>query len=271
MGDALGDRMKSYEVMETGRRFLPLLPVYARIDGRNFSSFTRGMERPYDAAFVGCMDGVTRWLVEETGALVGYTQSDEISLLFYSSDPRSQIFFDGKIFKMVSVLAAMTSVKFGEFVRERFPDRAERLPVFDCRVFQLPTREEAANVFLWRELDATKNAIQMAARDCYSHKHMHGRNTSDMHEMLHEKGINFNNYCARFKRGAFFMRRKVLRELDAETLARIPEDKRPDGPIERQVVEQIEMPKFNTVTNRVGVLFFSEEPRTEHESTGNGS
>lgn len=89
MGD-LGDRMKAYENVETGRRFTPLLPVYARIDGRSFHAFTHGMDRPFDDKLISVMRETTRRLVEETDALVGYTQSDEISLLWYRDDPKSQ-------------------------------------------------------------------------------------------------------------------------------------------------------------------------------------
>lgn len=268
MSDDLGDRMKAYEAHEAGRRFLPMLPVYARIDGRNFSRFTAGMERPFDTRFADCMTETTKRLVEETGALIGYTQSDEISLLWYRPDSKSQIYFDGKIFKIVSVTAALTTSIFSSLARVHWPERVEQWPLsFDCRAFQLPTKDEAANVILWRELDATKNAISMAARHYCSHKSLHGKNGSEMQEMMFQMaGVNFNDYPARFKRGQFVVRRTVFKELEPEILAKIPEGKRPDGPIERQVVTTVDMPKFNTVTNRVAVLFDGAEP-LNHEGT----
>ncbi len=61
--DALGDRMKSYESVEAGRRFLPLLPVLCRLDGKNFSKFTKGMNRPYDERMSKCMVETTKVLV----------------------------------------------------------------------------------------------------------------------------------------------------------------------------------------------------------------
>lgn len=261
MSDALGDRMKDYEARETGRRFLPMLPVYARIDGRSFSAFTRGMERPYDESMTEAMIETATRLMDETDALAAYTQSDEISLLWYRPDPKSQIFFDGKVFKMVSVCASLATSIFSDVGRLKWPDRFGKSPVtFDCRVFQMPTKEEATNAFLWRELDATKNAISMATRCYYSTKEMFGKSGSEMQEMLFAKGINFNDYPARFKRGTFIQRRTILKELDAETLAKIPEDKRPSGPIERQIISQIDMPKFSTVANRVEVLFDGATP-----------
>ena len=260
MGD-LGDRMKAYERAEAGRRFLPLLPVYARIDGKNFSRFTKGMERPYDEAMTATMIETTRRLVDETEALAGYTQSDEISLLWYRPDTRSQIFFDGKIFKIVSVTAALTTSIFSELAREHWPERVGKWPIaFDCRAFPLPTKDEAANVCLWRELDATKNAISMAAREHFSHRELFEKNGDEMQEMLFGRDINFDAYPARFKRGTFVLRRTVLKELDAETLARIPPEHQPNGPIERQIIETMDMPQFAKVTNRVAVLFGNARP-----------
>lgn len=258
---SLGDRMKGYEMVEAGRRFMPLLPVYARIDGRSFSSFTRGMDRPYDSKFSKAMIETTRYLVDETDARMGYTQSDEISLVWFSDSPDSQIFFDGRVQKMTSVLAAMASVKFLTLMQSAFPDRVKNtLPVFDCRVFQLPNKTEAANVFVWRERDATKNAISMATRSEYSHTEMYKKNGSEMQEMLWQRGINFNDYPPFFKRGTFVQRRKVLKDLSAEEMSRIPEDRRPAGPILRTEVTIVDMPPFTKVMNREDVIFHGAEP-----------
>ncbi len=263
---AFGDRMKLYEKAEAGRRCLPLLPVCARIDGKRFKRFTRGMERPYDKRLTDIMIEVTHFLVAETDALMGYTQSDEISLVWYSADIKSQIFFDGRIQKMVSILAAMTSVRFNRLVAARFPDRAEREPIFDCRVWAVPTPVEAANVFLWRERDATKNSISMAARHYYSHNELHEKSGSEMQEMLFQKGVNWNDYPAFFKRGTFIQKRVVTRAFTAEELALLPEKhaarKNPDLVVERSEIRRLDMPPFGQVSNRVGVIFHGEEPLT---------
>ena len=107
----LGDRMKMYESAET-KKLMPLLPVLARLDGKNFSTFTRGLKRPYDERLTKVMVEVTRHLVEVTGAKLGYTQSDEITLTWYAEHHDSQIYFDGRVFKMVSHLSALASVYF---------------------------------------------------------------------------------------------------------------------------------------------------------------
>ena len=91
MKDNLGDRMKGYESMESGRRCMSLLPILARIDRKNFSRFTRNMDRPYDIRLSQRMIETTKHLVKESNARIGYTQSDEISLLFYSDNTKEQV------------------------------------------------------------------------------------------------------------------------------------------------------------------------------------
>lgn len=267
MKDSFGDRMKEYERMETGRRFLPLLPIYARIDGRSFSAFTRDMERPYDRRMSETMQETTRWLVQETGAIMGYTQSDEISLAWYSDNLTTKIFFDGKIFKMTSILAAMTTARFLLLAQKIWPDKCDKTPpMFDARVFQLPSKVECANAFLWREKDATKNAISMAARAIFSHKQLHGKSGRQMVAMMAEKDVDFATYPAFFTRGTFFQRRRELRQLSPEERERIPEAHRPDGPIQRVVVKQLDMPEFTRVSNRVEVVFDGADPVVEESA-----
>jgi tRNA(His) guanylyltransferase len=258
--------MKSYESRESDRRFLPMVPVYARIDGRGFSSFTRGMERPYDRRMTELMIRTTESLVEETHARIGYTQSDEISLVWLAERSDSSIFFDHRVAKMTSVLASYATAVFMADIYQ-MPDMASfrcRLPHFDCRVFQVPSRAEAANVFLWREQDATKNAISMAARSVYSHKELDGKSGPEMQEMLFAKGINFNDYPAFFRRGTFIRRETVSRELTVEEIDRIPERHRPapGSAVLRTQIRRLDMPRFSNVTNREAVIFDGSNPET---------
>jgi len=261
MSDNFGDRMKMYEKAESGRRFMPLLPVYARLDGRSFSKFTKGFKRPYDKRMSSVMVDTTKYLVNETNALIGYTQSDEISLVWYSDSIDSQIFFDGKIQKMVSVLASLATVMFNDGCRNNMMLADDSvMPVFDCRVFQLPNKMEATNAFLWREQDATKNAISMAARSMFSHNQLMGKNGSEMQEMMwQEHRVNFNDYPAFFKRGTFV--RRELVELTADECPDIPEEYRTEGLlVKRHHMVELDMPKFSTVTNRVDVVFDGADP-----------
>jgi len=91
----LDNRMKLYEQVESARRFLPLLPVVARLDGKCFHKFTKNMKEPFDENLTQVMIETTKYLVEETNAIIGYTQSDEITLIYCSDNSESQIFFDG--------------------------------------------------------------------------------------------------------------------------------------------------------------------------------
>lgn len=265
MSDDLGDRMKMYEGIEHGRVLIPRLPIYARLDGRCFSNFTRDMNRPYDERMTRCMVETTKYLVDETCAVMGYTQSDEISLAWHYPDPKSQALFGGKVQKLVSVLASMATAEFMRLAIGSLYGPVHRMnPTFDCRVFNLPNLEEATNAFLWRELDATKNAISMLADEYYSHNELQGKTGEQKQEMLfQEHGINFNDQPAFFKRGTFVRGITEERMLTEEGLAKIPEQHRPTAPVLRSRIVELDMPKFRSVINRSAVIFDGADPITE--------
>jgi tRNA(His) 5'-end guanylyltransferase len=260
--DAFGERMKFFENFETSRLFLPTLPIYARIDGRTFKNFTKGMNRPYDERMSQIMVDTTKYLVEKTHAKIGYTQSDEISLIWKSDDIKSDIFFDGKIQKMVSILASMTTAAFTNFIlKSELASYASRMPHFDCRVIQFPNKVEAANMILWRSIDAVKNSISMATQHYYSHKELHGKNGSMKQEMLFQKGVNFNNYPTFFKQGVFVKRFVELKELSEDVAAKLIAMGKTVEPVYcRSVIKEIDMPIFSKVTNRVEVIFNGDDP-----------
>lgn len=270
MSDSLGDRMKLYESAECGRKLMPLLPILARIDGRAFHAFTRGMERPYSSELIHCMVETTKYLVRETGARMGYTQSDEITLAWHSTDAKSQVWFDGKIHKMVSQLAAQATLEFNNLIACYMPDYAPRRPTFDARVWNVPTRWEGANVFLWREWDASKNSITMAAQAYYSHAELHGKHSADKHDMLIAKGINWNDYPVSFKRGVYVQRRAVTGKFSADELADLPPKHHahtnPDLTIERSEVRTLSLPPLGTIGNREAVIFCGHDPACPTDS-----
>jgi tRNA(His) guanylyltransferase len=254
----LGDRMKQWEFVETSRKAMRGLPLLARLDGRSFHTYTRGLDRPFDTRLSRCMLGTMEYLVKETHALTGYVQSDEITLLWdVDVNSESQFLFDGKFQKLVSVLAGMASAKFSRLANKFLPLKDELLPVFDCRVWQVPTKAEAANVFLWRELDATKNAISMAAFSMFSPNQLHGKNGSEKQEMMFSSfGVNFNDYPAFFKRGVYAKRVEVDRE--AEVLLSkhdlIPDE---NGKywVKRNVVQSLDLPRATQIANYEELLF----------------
>lgn len=267
MGDDFGDRMKGYERQETSGQFDRTLPLYVRIDGRGFSKFTRDMKRPYDERMSNAMIRTTAMLIERTNARVGYVQSDEISLLLVNdakSAVESQFMFDGKKQKIVSVFAALATACFTRAVLETpgFEHYAERMPHFDARAFSLPSIMEATNAFLWREQDATKNAISMAAHAVFSHKFLQGKSGREKVQMLTEAGVDFHAHPAFFTRGTFLRRVLEQRTLTENERNAIPEANRPDEgqTFTRSKIVAIDMPSFTTVTNREDVLFNGAEP-----------
>lgn len=261
--DALGDRQKTYEMAEAGRKLMPLLPVMVRLDGRGFSRFTKGMQRPFDPGMVQLMANTTKYLVENTGAILGYCQSDEITLVLYTGNFHQELLFGSRVQKLTSVLASMCTAYFNRHLPDFFPNK-KNMATFDCRVWNVPTLEEAANAVLWRERDATKNSITMACSHYYSHKELFKKHQTEQHDMLHAKGINWNNYPAAFKRGTYVRRRKTSTKFTAEELAALPAKHNahtnPDLVVERNHVEFVEFPPFGSVQNRVGVIFFGEDP-----------
>lgn len=236
--DSLGDRMKSYEALSTSRQLMPNCPVYARIDGRAFHTLCKGLKKPYSLAFIDTMQEVCRYLVEETGAILGYVQSDEISLgwVDYTKAP-----FEGRIQKLESVLASMASAKFVQYVEasksgglhmndgiNQLWDRCNMyLPSFDCRIFNVPSMVELANAFLWRENDAIKNSITGMALNFFSHRQIQGKSGEEKIAMMEEKGYDFyNDTLPSFLRGTFYHRENYKKVLTDEEVGHIPEKQR---------------------------------------------
>ena len=244
--------MKEYEAVETSRRLDVHLPIYARIDGRAFSTFTRGMRRPFDLAMTNAMIDTASYLVDETHARIGYVQSDEISLVWLAETPESDVFFSGKVMKMTSVLASMAAAKFARVCPTGYE---HRVPHFDARVFQLPSKTEAANAILWRAMDARKNSIQAVAQSRFSPRQLHKASQQDMLEMLRTVGVDFESFPVEFRCGTFLKRITSLREMSAEEMERIPVAHRPVSPVCRSAVERLTLPPFNQVEDRESVVF----------------
>lgn len=223
--DPMGSRMKLYESVETSRKLDPKFPIYARIDGRSFSKFTKKMQRPFDQRMSDAMVDTTAFLVQETHALLGYTQSDEISLVWQGSEDKynSSILFDGKVQKLTSVLASMAAAYFATVYPKTTAE--PQYPHFDCRVFQLPSKIEAANMFLWRQKDGIRNAVQSAAHHYFSSKALFKKSQKEMREMLIDKAmINFElQYPTFFKYGTWVYMTPVLVPADHVPLEFRPE------------------------------------------------
>lgn len=264
---SLGDRMKAYEAPSTTRKAFKGQPLVVRLDGKSFHTFTKGLQRPYDIRLTSLMQLVTTALVERFQANIGYTQSDEITLVWYVEPHSTNEYpFDGRFQKLESLTAAYATAVFNKELAASIPEKADQAPIFDARAFVVPTIKEAYHAILWRQQDCTKNAISMAAHTYFSHKSLQGLHGLQMQERLWaEKQINFNDYPYFFKRGTFVKRCKVLKELDAGALARIPEAHRPTGPIERTVTKAFDC-WLSKEDDPIAVLFGSADPKPSYQS-----
>jgi tRNA(His) 5'-end guanylyltransferase len=226
MKDQLGDRMKSFYE----DRFRTKLPRRAytiiRVDGKAFHTYTKGLNRPFDEGLIEDMNLTAAFLCKNImGAKLAYVQSDEISILITDFDTQdTQSWFDYNVQKMVSIAASLATsefnrlrvlrsikertnkTKWSEVTDETFLMNIEtsfnKMAQFDARVFQIPSRIEVENYFIWRQQDAVRNSISSVAQSLYSHKELNGVKTNEMQEMIFQKGINWNDYDFRKKRGA---------------------------------------------------------------------
>ena len=197
-GDDIGDRMK-HQYEDRTRYFLPRRTyTIVRVDGKAFHGYTRHCERPFDYALMADMDAVAVRLCEQMqGSEFAYVQSDEISVLLTDfAKITTDAWFDGNIQKMVSIAGSMATAA----LNARRAD-AQHPAMFDARAFTIPDPVEVENYFIWRQQDATRNSIQMAAHARFSHREMHGQNTSALQEMLFGCGVNWNDYPDGAKRG----------------------------------------------------------------------
>jgi tRNA(His) guanylyltransferase len=232
-GDSMGDRMKNYEAVN--RHFLiPKLHTVLRLDGRAFHTYTKKFKSPFDDVLINAMDETAKYLCSKIqGAKFAYVQSDEITIYLSDNDElETQMWYGGNIQKMVSVSAAIATAKFNHIMLlqniedsikyvddwNSIPSRELKLRMegiiavhakkmelaeFDSRVFQLPNIDEVLNCVLWRQQDCTRNSIQSVAHSLYSQNELHKQNTSQLQEMIFQKGINWNDYDPKLKRGRF--------------------------------------------------------------------
>jgi tRNA(His) 5'-end guanylyltransferase len=228
--DDLGKRMKEFYEQVPKTRLVRRMPVAIRIDGKAFHSFTKGFERPFDDVLIKTMQETTKYLCENIqGCVLGYTQSDEITLILVDyKNFESSAWFDYEVQKMCSISASMATMAFNKFFAKAvaeyrngmkyddegyldtndyklwttYKNALNKGAMFDARCFNIP-KEEVANLVYWRQLDATRNSIQMVGQANFSHKELHGKSCNMIQDMLHEqKGINWNDFPTHRKRGS---------------------------------------------------------------------
>lgn len=225
MKDNLGERLKENYENRT-RYYLPRRSyVILRIDGKAFHSFTKRCDRPFDQDLINLMNNTAISLCENIqGAKFAYVQSDEISLLLTDFENiHTSAWFENNIQKMTSISASIATAYFNSMLNksplEKFLNKSKEinLALFDSRVFTVPDVYEVENYFIWRQNDASRNSIQLAAQALYSPKQLHGKNTSVLQEMIFQKGINWNDYPVRCKRGGFVVKEHYLKDTAVRT------------------------------------------------------
>lgn len=223
----LGDRMKNnYE--NVNRFYLTRrMPIVIRTDMKAGHTFTKGMKKPFDDIFVKTMQDTMKYLCENIqGCVLGYTQSDEISLVLVDyAELTTDAWFGNNLQKMCSVSASMATLAFNKAFMRNISQQSKRLytehleekdasyietleiamnkgAMFDSRVFTIP-KEEVCNYMLWRQQDATRNSILSVGQANFSHKDLHGKSCNNIQDMLMtQKGINWNDYATTLKRGS---------------------------------------------------------------------
>ena len=229
--DDLGNRMKTFYEKIPKTKLMRRTPVVIRINGKAFHTFARGFKRPFDDVLIKTMQETAKYLCENIqGCQLAYTQSDEISLLLIDYQRfETSAWFDYEIQKMCSVSASMATMafnrifsetvsdlKFGDNPMDRYFEATYSGAMFDSRVFNIP-REEVTNYFYWRQLDASRNSIQMVGQANFSHKKLQNKSCNDIQDMLMtQKEINWNDFPTYQKRGSCVVRNKIVLDSDGE-------------------------------------------------------
>jgi tRNA(His) 5'-end guanylyltransferase len=197
MKDDLGRRIKR-EYEDAFQLRLPRHSYFiVRIDGRGFHTFTANLERPYCRALADAMDQAALHLAREMiGCRFGFGQSDEYSFLLADTErDDSPLWFDGNVQKIVSVSASLFTGAFNRAFA------STNIAAFDSRVMVISKRGEVEKYFLWRQLDAEANSLNMLASAHYSHEELLRKSTAEKHDLLNTKGVNWAKETADFKRG----------------------------------------------------------------------
>ena len=231
--DDLGTRMKEFYEQIPKTKLMRRTPVAIRIDGKAFHTFTRGFQKPFDKVLIKSMQETMQYLCKNIqGCVFGYTQSDEITLILVDYKKlNSSAWFDYEVQKMCSIAASMATMAFNKYFTKNVEDfiqdcatdyetqglcgegtvefelcktyqkALDKGAMFDARCFNIP-KEEVANLIYWRQLDATRNSIQMVGQANFSHQELQNKTCNMIQDMLHEqKDINWNDYSTVCKRG----------------------------------------------------------------------
>ena len=221
--DNLGNRMKGNYENRAKTQLLRRTPVIIRLDGKAFHTFTRGFKKPFDDILTETMQQTMLTLCKEIqGCVLGYTQSDEITLVLTDyKNLETAAWFDYDIQKVCSVSASMVTLAFNRcFLKEMMQNKVGLVnsvhfqawtkgALFDSRCFNIP-KEEVTNCILWRQQDAIRNSINSVGQANFSHKELQGLSTDQiLKKLLEEKQIDWNKLPVYLQRGSCCIKKEV--------------------------------------------------------------
>lgn len=254
--DLFGDRMKAHERAFTSP-YVPINQILCvRIDGKGFSKFTKGFKKPFDDILGGVMVSTMMNLVKETHASIGYTQSDEITLIYTPGKKSSEYIFGGKVSKINSILASMATYYFNYDLAACV--KVNKPAFFDCRAWAVPDIAEASNVLLWRVQDARKNSISSLFRWTAGHSKMHGLSGEEMKVILERDYFtDWDKLPNKYKYGTYAKPVTVETYLTQDEFMKIPEHKRQDAEalIKRTKIQELDLGYFGDYTLEQRVEF----------------
>ena len=232
---ALAKRMKKYYEELPKTRLIIRMPVCIRLDGKAFHTFLKGFKKPFDDIFIKTMQDTMRYLCQNIqGCVLGYSQSDEISLILIDYQKlTTSAWFDYNVQKICSVSSSMATLAFNKLLKNNVDEyrfskwdgilkyedgeneyiktllrAVDEGAMFDSRCFNIP-KEEVANLIFWRQFDASNNSVQMVGQAYFTQEELNNKNTNQIQDMLMtQKGINWNDYPIYQKRGSCCIKRK---------------------------------------------------------------
>ena len=190
--------------------------VIVHVDGRSFSKMIKNkFEKPFDDIFINAMNETAKYVCKETqGCVLGYTQSDEITLILKKSKPEADVFFGGRMCKMQSIIASLATSKFMQVmmcellksvptcassgnVIEMCMDAIKNAPLyqFDCKVWNVDNANDAVAWLLFRSIDCIRNSKQQTAQTYLSHDFLRNKNCDEQIRLLKEnKSVDWNKF-----------------------------------------------------------------------------
>lgn len=210
--------------------------ILAHIDGRSFSKMIKNkFKKPFDDVFINAMNETAIYLCKSVqGCIFAYTQSDEISLIIRKNDPEGDVFFDGRMCKMQSIIASLATSRFTQVMMENLLksvptcassenvldmciDAVKNSPLyqFDCKVWNVDSANDAMAWILFRNIDCVRNSKQQTAQTYLPHKKLMSLNTDEQISLLkQEKNVDWNDFDDGKKYGRFIKKTEKVFEMN---------------------------------------------------------